>query len=169
MKYLATLKTAFSLLSNEMNTANGVTFYRRINDEKADKLENELRQIRSELANELEPLQNELDNLQARCSARKISAHDILETLYLYDRKLGISAKAKEGIQVSVDFNAQDFPSAYKYTPESTHFSAVYKSGSWRVLCVRRDITRRRSQQIDATLTAAAKEALVAKYELGRI
>lgn len=79
------------------------------------------------------PLTLAIKEAEGRASARTITAEEILSTLIRIEDDLHISKKAMNGINVTVDINSQSFPKAYKYTPESTHFSAEYKNGSWRL------------------------------------
>ena len=106
----------------------------------------------------------ELEALQHRCSARTIDIFDICFELAYIDNKLVIAKKAMEGITVVVDHHAQNFPNAYKYTPESTIFEAVYRKGSWWITDIRRANTRRSGHGTQITLTDEAKTAILAKY-----
>lgn len=105
-----------------------------------------------------------LEDVQRRSKVRTIDVAAIIDSLVEIEDELDISKKAMEGITVHVDRNAQDFPSAYKYVPESTHFEAVYKNGSWRVTKVSRDVTLRARQRITITHTEESKAALLARF-----
>ncbi len=106
-----------------------------------------------------------LDELQKKCSARMISFEDMMDSLGRAEKSLGISKKAMDGIRVHIDYNAQKFPNAYKYTPESTIFEAVFKSGTWRVTDIYRGTAFVDGKMIRMTLTDAAKEAVIAKFD----
>ena len=106
----------------------------------------------------------ELDAVQARCTSRTITPLRILDELLDIEDALGIPKKAMDGVSVSVDANAQNFPSAYKFTPESTRFKAVYRGGCWRITDIRRDRTRRESQKVVVSHTEASRAALIDKY-----
>lgn len=102
---------------------------------------------------------------EGRATARTITPEEVVSALYMITEKLGfLPRKYMEGVAVDIDYHAQDFPHAYKYTPESTHFCAVYKRGSWRVIDIYRATTRRASQAYRVDLTDAAKEAIIAHY-----
>ena len=74
-----------------------------------------------------------MDDAQGRATARTIDLDDILTAARRIENALNVPKKYLEGIVYSVDMNAQDFPHAYKYVPESTHFTLTYKNGTWRV------------------------------------
>lgn len=105
-----------------------------------------------------------LDEVQKRCSARTVTPEVIVEILARLEDKLAITKKAMEGLVVRVDPCAQDFPGAYKYTPESTQFSARYSNGSWRVTELERAATRRQNQRIVVEHTEVSKAAILARY-----
>jgi hypothetical protein len=78
-------------------------------------------------------IQQMIDDAQGRATARVIDINDILNATVKIEAVLNVPKKYLEGIVYSVDMNAQDFPHAYKYVPESTHFTLTYKNGTWRV------------------------------------
>lgn len=99
--------------------------------------------------------------VQSRATARTITPADMVNTLDAVEKRLGISKKALEGCRVDVDVNAQTFPRAYKYTAESTQFSAVYMHGGWRVTYISRDKCKNPSRRYVVDLTDAAKAAII--------
>lgn len=70
---------------------------------------------------------------EGKATVRRISFADIVTALSDYQKRLNISKRALEGVIVHIDVNAQKFPNAYKFTPESTQFSAVMLKGKWRI------------------------------------
>ena len=74
-----------------------------------------------------------MDNAQGKATARTIGLDDFLTATESIETTLNVPKKYMEGVIYSVDMNAQDFPHAYKYVPESTHFTLTYKNGTWRV------------------------------------
>jgi len=76
--------------------------------------------------NATELIESELSKIQSKSKVRTLMTFEVADTLK-------ITKKAMNGISVIIDVNAQSFPSAYKYIPQSTIFEAVYKNGSWRV------------------------------------
>lgn len=113
--------------------------------------------------NKKEKLREWIQEAQGRATVRLIKEDDIYRWLDLVESRLGITKKAMQDVYVCIDPNAQDFPRAYKYTPESTQFAAYYKNGSWRILAIKREICQRKKAQIE--LSASAKEAILNKYK----
>jgi len=117
------------------------------------------------LKNEIVPLENAIKEAEGRATLRTIQAKTILIVLNDIDYRFAFaSKKSREGLKINVDYNAQDFPNAYKYTPESTHFTAEYKNGSWRITGVYRDRCRRSGNEYLITMPDQLKEALIAHY-----
>ena len=106
-------------------------------------------------------LNEALDELQKRCSARTISGENILYALEEIEHHLDIPKVQMDGITVCVDLWAQNFPSAYHFTPESTFFCAENHKGKWTITEVYRSYTRRLSQRVVCQLSDSAKEAIL--------
>lgn len=79
---------------------------------------------------------------EGRATVRCVSFENIVSACDHIEKVLGIPKKYLEGVSYSVDLNAQNFPKAYKFTPESTHFVVEYSKGKWRLVKVQRDRTR---------------------------
>jgi hypothetical protein len=116
-------------------------------------------------AENLEELTAELEKVQHRARVRTITAAEVVKACEKYEKRLGITKKAMQGIKITVDINAEDFPNAYKYAPESTVFTAEYARDGWRLVSVQRDYCHRWSNAINANLTEAAKAAIISKFE----
>lgn len=102
--------------------------------------------------------------VQGKAHVRTISALDIVSALADVESRLRITKKALNGVSVVIDLNAQDFPSAYKWTPDSTIFWAMFKLGRWFITDIKRDTTRRASQRVVVFHTEASKAALVSRF-----
>ena len=113
----------------------------------------------------LSALSADLNTLQKRCAARTIDPSDVIESLNRYMAALRISKTAAVGIKVTVDPNAQSFPNAYRYIPESTLFDAEYTEKGWVVSNVRRGTTHGAAGMYHATLTDKAKAAIIESLE----
>lgn len=113
--------------------------------------------------NKKEKLREWIQEAQGRATVRLIKEDDIYRWLDVVERRLGITKKAMQGVFVHIDPNAQDFPRAYKYTPESTQFDAYYKNGTWRLIRIARGICEKKRIHIE--LSASAKEAILNKYK----
>ena len=99
---------------------------------------------------------------EGRATVRTICPAAVVEALVRVEETLELpSKKALEGVSVSVDLNAQDFPRAYKYNAESTQFKAVYKAGSWRVYDICRATTRRAGRRYVVEHTETSKAAIL--------
>lgn len=106
------------------------------------------------------PLTEAIKAAEGRATARTITAGNILDTLDYIERELKISKKAMNGIHIRADINAQKFPGAYKYIPESTHFQATYKNGSWRITSITREVCRQ-GMHIEVTHTEESRKAIL--------
>lgn len=84
-------------------------------------------------------LEDAIREAEGRATARTITANGIILELLDITEKLHISKKAMNGIKLYCDTNAQSFPGAYKYIPQSTVFKAEFRNGSWRITEVKRD------------------------------
>lgn len=109
-----------------------------------------------------EKLSAALDEVQKFSRVRTITVEDIRDTLADVEKRLNITKKALEGAQVRADINAQNFPSAYKYTPESTVFRAVFRGGKWRIAAIARERTDRAGHGIRIALSDEGKRAALA-------
>lgn len=109
-------------------------------------------------------LRSTIEAVQGRARVRLVSAEEIALALLRLERTLGITKKAMHGVSVTMDLNAQQFPGAYKGIPESTIFSAVYKSGSWRITDIRRDRTRAPSNAVTVEHTEESRKALLYRF-----
>lgn len=110
--------------------------------------------------NNVEKITAVLADVQKRSKVRTIDTSDIYNTVDRVNGHLAIPKKYMEGVMIHCDLNAQDFPNAYKYRPESTHFTATFKGGKWRLTGVYRDTTER-TNKVKITLTGEAKEKIL--------
>lgn len=130
---------------------------------KVEAYEKELAEIREQFASESETLAKAIAEAEGpRVSARKIDVKDIIDDLIAINDYLGITKKAMKGTTVRVDHNAQYFPHAYKYVPESTIFRAEFTS-AWFVTDISRDTCTRRKYSLK--LSETAKEAYLLNAE----
>ena len=102
---------------------------------------------------------------EGRATARTIDAETIFKCAAHIERVLGIPKVKMIGIVANVDYHSQNFPNAYKYTPESTHFTMEYTKSGWVLLDVSRRTTRRQAQCYRLSLTPTAKDAIVHSME----
>lgn len=102
---------------------------------------------------------------EGRASVRQISAKLIITVADGIAARLAIPKKAMVGIRVEADPNAQQFPNAYKYTPESTHFTMIYKPGGWYLTDIMRAPTKAPTRAYSVVLTDEAKQAIVERSQ----
>lgn len=105
-----------------------------------------------------------IKEVEGKASARLASAADLADALLEIEKKLSITKKAMEGIATYIDVNAQDFPSAYKYRPMSTQFFCEFRNGYWRLKNIVRDDCEKAGQKFRLSLTDAAKDAIIHRY-----
>lgn len=125
--------------------------------------ESERRAAVAEFEKIAEPLTAAISAAEGRAKARTITAANVCADLLEIEEKYGITKKAMDGISARVDHNAQNFSAAYKYRPESTIFSAAYKSGSWYITDIWRYTTSRAGHKTSVALTDAAQNAILDK------
>ena len=80
--------------------------------------------------------------------------------------RLGISKKSMEGIEAVVDIHAQDFPHAYKYTPDSTWIKVGYSAGCWQFLGAARIRTASAGHGYSLLLTPAAEAEILRHHKI---
>ena len=127
-------------------------------EEKRKKLRDERRE---EVRKAVAALTEQLDLVQHRCRERCITGEVILSMLCDIEKDLRIPKKAMEGITAKVNYYAQKFPRAYKYTPESTWFTATYKRGQWEITGIYRDVCT--TSKGSLTLTEEAEKAIISR------
>lgn len=98
---------------------------------------------------------------EGRATARTITAQNVIDTARKITRRLDIPKKYMVGITASVDYHAQNFPNAYRYTPESTHFTMTCTASGWILTGVSRETTRRASRAVDIRLTDDARAMII--------
>ena len=105
---------------------------------------------------------NTINEVEKRCFVRTINAELICETIKGIENRLhNLSKKALNGTSFGYDVNAQDFPRAYKYRPESTQFSAKHNGKEWVITDIWRGLCNKK--KCDITLSDTASEALFEK------
>ena len=102
---------------------------------------------------------------EGKAKVRKLTPKDVYNAISEIEDRLNIPKKSMEGIKVVVDVNANTFPNAYKYIPESTYFESVFKSGSWKLTDVYRYKTAGKTCGYNVSLTDNAKTAIISRLE----
>lgn len=98
---------------------------------------------------------------EGRATVRRLDVDNIMDALDSVPRC--VRKKHLPGCEVHCDPNAQTFPHAYKHTPDSTHFSAVYRPSGWYLTRVCRDTCDASRGRL--VLTDGAKADIIAAAE----
>ena len=109
-------------------------------------------------------IQQELDLVQKRSKVRTIDASNIVSACNRIEKVLGGTKKALVGTVATIDLNAQDFPNAYKYVPESTIIKIERTSSGWKLIDVYRDVCRRWKDEYSIGLTEQTKQEILDRY-----
>lgn len=165
MKKPINLKPLMNLYTDVTRLESDYTYYHKCDGEywqkKAERIKAEWDTKRTDLANMIsEKLTPVIAEAEGRSSARTLDPKIIFPLLSAVEKKLGITKKAMEGIRIWSDPFAQRFPNAYKYIPESTHFTAEYKRGAWWLTDVVRG-TCKSGPRVVIYHTEASKAALI--------
>lgn len=112
-----------------------------------------------------EKIEEAIRKAEGRATARCISYDRIVKTIERIESHLSIPKKYLIGIEASVDYWAQQFPNAYKYAPESTHFCLTRTASGWAVTNIYRYYTQSPSKAVCLALTEVAKQALIKSRE----
>lgn len=112
-------------------------------------------------AENIEKIETAILEAEGRATCRCLSVEQVKSTVSEVETHLGITKKALEGVEIMADPNAQTFPNAYRYTPQSTYFKAVYRHGTWRLTAVYRARTAWPGRAVEIKLTEAAKAAII--------
>ena len=106
-----------------------------------------------------------LREVQKGCRARIMTYNQVLASLKAIDDTFyGVPKSAMIGMQISIDYWAEDFPNAYtrKGRPESTVVLIERKSAGWYLVKASRTYTRRASRAIVVeTMPEAVKNAII--------
>ena len=100
---------------------------------------------------------------EGRATVRCITYESVVNECAKIEARLGIGKAAMNGVVYDVDYHAQHFARAYKYTPMSTQFTLTYKNGTWRVSDIRRANTRTSANRefVAKELPQAAVDAIL--------
>ena len=136
-------------------------------DKYAAKHRAEADNIAQEICTKSRQLDDAIKQAEGRATARTLSATAVLDTLLSIDARFRFAHKKdKNGMVAEIDYHAQDFPRAYKYTPESTQFRAEYKRNAWYITDIRRDTCNKNGHKFIIKMPDALKAALIKHYEI---
>lgn len=107
-------------------------------------------------------INEEIKKSEGRAKVRTVTYNEIVKGIEEVEERLHIAKADMEGVKVYMDWNAQDFPHAYKYTPESTHVYLIRTKSGWAMYGVDRNTCQRRSGKYELVLTDRAQKAIIA-------
>jgi hypothetical protein len=107
-----------------------------------------------------------LQDVERRSKTRKIETYDYLVSkVSTVSRKIGITKKAMEGTTFIYYEGAEDFPNAYKFSPQGTKIEVRYgKSGAVYLVDISRDDVDHK-KNFYVRLSESAKKAVLEKME----
>lgn len=106
-----------------------------------------------------------LEAVQGKCKARTIDAEGIKNAIAQMEKFFGIPKCKLDGLRVDCDINAQNFPNAYRFVPESTIFSAENRKGKWYIVSIRRAPTYAPARAVQVChMPEAMEEAIIARH-----
>ena len=82
-------------------------------------------------------LQELLNTSQERCITRTLDLEDVKKLIKKIEKRLtdlGLLKTYRNDLKVDCNPYQEEYPQAYKYTPQGTHITLVYKNNNWRVL-----------------------------------
>lgn len=82
-------------------------------------------------------LQELLNETQERCTTRILEVEDVKKLIEKIEKRLndlGLLKTYRNYLKVDCNPYQEEFAQAYKYTPQGTHITLVYKNNNWRVL-----------------------------------
>lgn len=109
----------------------------------------------------IEKLAAAVDAAQSKAKMRTVTAADIVRTL----GNIRIPKSRLSGTKVYWD-GGEHFPNAYKWTPESTHWTAENVNGTWYVTDISRGRCPNRNSKGRIEFSEAAKEWIISAKEV---
>ena len=98
---------------------------------------------------------------EGRATVRTIDYITIISDIATLEEKLSINKKDMIGIKADIDHHAQNFPSAYKYRPESTHYVIIREKTGWKLIVALRCTTRKSGHVFKLTFPDDVKKAII--------
>ncbi len=111
-------------------------------------------------------IRDAIASAEGRAVARTISPQNILDAVAEINERYNLPKKYMVGLRFSVDPNAQHFPAAYRYTPESTQFCVECCPSGWFLTGIAREPCKAPSLRfaLVGTLTDAQRAAIIRNY-----
>jgi hypothetical protein len=92
----------------------------------------------------LNKIQEKIDFMQSKVKVRTINGIDVIDTITEIENRLFslLHKKDWDGLSFTIDENAQSFPAAYRYMPESTIYKIERRKSGWFLVWVMRSHSR---------------------------
>lgn len=113
----------------------------------------------------MEKIKNTIKEVEGRASARLVDYKNIKEAIEEIENSIPVAKKYMVGVKVHLDVNAQEFPKAYRYIPESTHVVIERAKSGWKLIDVHRGTCGGAHDTYDITLTDNCKKEILRYYE----
>ena len=108
----------------------------------------------------------ELNKVNAK--VRNASYQSVVAIVFQIEKKLeekGLPKKYWTGLKFWGDINAQKFPNAYKWCPESTQFMVERLASGWFITRVSRMRCSEKKVTLESALTDEQKQAIVENFK----
>lgn len=112
-----------------------------------------------------ERIEKALNEVQEKAKVRIIYYTNIAAAIEKVEKQLRLPKKYLNGVKISVDCNAQNFPRSYKYEPITTIFNADNRNGKWYLTDVYRGRCREQFKGYRIFLTNEAVAQIIKRYE----
>lgn len=109
---------------------------------------------------------NEVLN-KVNAKVRNANHQSVVAIVWQIEKKLaekGLPKKLWEGLSFFGDINAQKFPNAYKWTPESTQFKLQRFASGWFMVDAQRMCCKERMVTMACALNDEQKQAVVSNF-----
>ena len=130
-----------------------------------NEIENRIAHTEMDLTVEKDKIAAAIKLAEGRSRERTVTPDDILNAIEMAEKVWKLPTRLMTGIKIDVDINAQNFPRRYKWSAESTHFTAEHRGSRWYLTDIRRAPCRRYGHNIiaqipDKTLEYIANRAM---------
>ena len=105
---------------------------------------------------------------KVNAKVRNASYQSVVAIVFQIEKKLeekGLPKKYWTGLRFWVDINAQKFPNAYKWSPDSTQFVVERFASGWFVTRVGRMHCSEKKVTLASVLTDEQKQAIVENFK----
>lgn len=104
---------------------------------------------------------------QVNAKVRNADHQSVKAIVWQIEKKLqekGLPKKLWEGLSFFGDINAQSFPNAYKWTPESTQFKLQRFASGWFMVDAQRMHCKERMVTMACALNDEQKQAVISNF-----